>query len=168
MNKFPGLFLDRDGVINKYVPYIHEIDDFEFNEGIFELCLGFKNAGYKIIVVTNQAGVARKIFTKEDFYKLNHFMLDGFKKNGIEIEQVYSCFCHPDFSDEPCECRKPNPNMILQGIKKHDIDPLKSLLIGDSKSDIEAGKNANVKHNFLIERDLLPSYEDLIRRIENV
>ena len=163
----PALFLDRDGVVNKYGAYIHKIKDFEFNKGIFKLCSDFKIAGFKIIIITNQAGVARNIFTEEDFYKLNEFMLIKFKENGVNIDDVYKCFCHPDYSQGSCECRKPNPGMILDAIKKHKIDPLKSILIGDSKSDVEAGKKANVKHNFLIQRNILPTYKSLIDQIND-
>lgn len=162
MNKYPALFLDRDGVINSYGSYIYKIKDFHFNNKIFELCRNFKKNGYKIIVVTNQAGVARKIFTEDDFHALNSYMLKKFQDHNIMIDGVFYCFHHPDFSDEECNCRKPKPGMLLEAIYKHNIDPRKSILIGDSNTDIEAGKNANVKHNLLIKKNLLPDFNYLM------
>ena len=162
------IFLDRDGVINKYGSYIHKIKDFHFNEGIFDLCKSFQSAGYKLIVVTNQAGVARKIFTKKDFFNLNEYMIEEFLRHGINIDDVYSCFCHPEFSIEPCDCRKPKPGMLNKAILKHNIDPFMSFLIGDSISDIEAGKNANIKNNILIEKNNIPHYSAIVKKYKSV
>lgn len=102
--------------------------------------------------MTNQAGVARKIFTKKDFTKLNDHMIREFLKKNIIIDDVFSCFHHPEFSTKPCGCRKPEPGMINRAIVKHNIDPQMFFLIGDSISDIEAGKNANIKNNILIKK----------------
>tara|TARA_B100000780_G_scaffold262090_1_gene214969 strand:- start:9653 stop:10159 length:507 start_codon:yes stop_codon:yes gene_type:complete len=168
MKKNKALFLDRDGVINKYGSYIYKIQDFFINEDIFSLCKSFQSAGYKLIVVTNQAGVARKIFTKKDFTKLNDHMIGEFLKKNIIIDDVFSCFHHPEFSTKPCDCRKPEPGMINRAIVKHNIDPQMSFLIGDSISDIEAGKNANIKNNILIEKNIIPQYALLMRKYLSV
>ena len=74
------IFLDRDGIINKEVNYLHKIDDFEFMDGIFDCCVHFNNLGYKIIIITNQSGIARGYFTEKDFQKLNQWMLNQFKE----------------------------------------------------------------------------------------
>lgn len=148
MNK--ALFLDRDGVINKEKNYLYKIEDFEFIDGVFETCKYFQDNGYLIIVITNQAGIARGKYTEDDYQTLTNWMIKEFEKNNIKISKVYYCPHHPDFSGD-CECRKPNPGMILQAKKDFDIDLSQSILVGDKNSDIEAGINAGIKMNYLVE-----------------
>ena len=148
MNK--ALFLDRDGVINKEKNYLYKIEDFEFIDGVFETCKYFQEKGYLIIVITNQAGIARGKYTEDDYQTLTNWMIKEFEKNNIKISKVYYCPHHPDFSGD-CECRKPNPGMILQAKKDFDIDLSQSILVGDKNSDIEAGINAGIKMNYLVE-----------------
>jgi len=145
-----ALFLDRDGVINIEKNYLYKIDDFEFIDGIFELCKHFQELGYLIFVVTNQSGIARKYYSEDDFLKLTEWMLTAFKENGIDITKVYFCPHHPEISGE-CHCRKPNPGMILDAAKEFDIDLSQSLLVGDKERDIEAGLNAGIKLNYLFD-----------------
>lgn len=147
MNK--ALFLDRDGVINKEKNYLYKIDDFEFIDGVFEACRHFQELGYLIIVITNQAGIARGKYAETDFRILTGWMIDQFRQERIEIAKVYHCPHHPDFSGE-CECRKPHPGMILQAQKEFDIDLGHSILVGDKNSDIEAGINAGIGKNYLV------------------
>ena len=146
--KKPALFLDRDGVINIEKNYLHKKEDFEFIDGIFELCQFYKAKGYYIVVVTNRSGIARGYYSEMDFANLTFWMLGEFAKEGIEIDQVYHCPHHPDISGE-CECRKPNPGMFLQAQKDLNIDMEKSLLVGDSERDIEAAHRAGVKETYL-------------------
>jgi len=84
-----ALFLDRDGVINVEKEYLYKIDDFEFIDGIFDLCKYFQNLGYIIVVVTNQSGIARGYYSKEDFKKLTSWMQDEFLQNGIDIKKYF-------------------------------------------------------------------------------
>ncbi len=144
-----ALFLDRDGVINKEKNYLYKIEDFEFIDGVFETCKYFQDKGYLIIVITNQAGIARGKYSEEDFTKLTNWMLKEFKKKNIVISKVYHCPHHPDFNVE-CSCRKPKPGMILQAQKEFKIDLKNSILVGDKNSDIEAGVNAGIEENYLI------------------
>jgi D-glycero-D-manno-heptose 1,7-bisphosphate phosphatase len=139
-----ALFLDRDGVINVDKNYVYKISDFEFTDGIFELCRKYQEGGYIIIVVTNQAGIARKIFSEDDFLILTEWMILQFKEKGINIKKVYYCPHHPDFTGE-CFCRKPNPGLLLRAQKEYDIDMSESVLIGDKQSDILAGEKAGIK-----------------------
>jgi D-glycero-D-manno-heptose 1,7-bisphosphate phosphatase len=148
MNK--ALFLDRDGVVNKEKNYLYKIEDFEFIDGVFETCKYFQDKGYLIIIITNQAGIARGKYTEKDFEKLTMWMIEEFKKENINISKVYHCPHHPDFTGE-CECRKPKPGMIIEAKKEFDIDLDKSILVGDKNSDIEAGLNAGIKYNYLID-----------------
>lgn len=147
MNK--ALFLDRDGVVNKEKNYLYKIADFEFIDGVFETCRYFQEKGYLIIIVTNQAGIARKIYSEKDFGVLTDWMLHQFLIEGIKINAIYHCPHHPNFTG-PCECRKPKPGMLLRAQKEFCIDMDNSILVGDKLSDIKAGINAGIKNNYII------------------
>jgi len=146
-----ALFLDRDGVINVEKDYLYKIDEFEFIEGIIELCDCFQKLGYEIIVVTNQSGIARKYYTEKDFVVLTTWMKNIFAEYGIFITSVYFCPHHPDISGQ-CECRKPYPGMLIKAQKDYNIDLSKSIIIGDKERDIEAGINAGLKEYYLYDR----------------
>jgi D,D-heptose 1,7-bisphosphate phosphatase len=151
--KNKALFLDRDGVVNIDHGHVGKIEDFDFMEGIFELCQKAQNAGYLIIIVTNQAGIAKGYYTEEQFVTLNNWMKNEFKKKGIYITKTYYCPYHIDAKiakyKKNSEDRKPNPGMILKAIKEFNIDPRKSILIGDKDSDIEAGEKSDLKETIL-------------------
>lgn len=144
-----ALFLDRDGVINKEKNYLYKIEDFEFIDGVFETCIYYQDKDYLIVVITNQAGIARGKYTEKDFQILTDWMLKEFAKEGINISKVYHCPHHPEFSGE-CECRKPKPKMILDAAKNFDIDLSESILVGDKSSDVKAGIDAGIRENYLI------------------
>ncbi len=144
------LFLDRDGVINIEKSYLYKIEDFEFIEGIFELCRYYQDLGYLIIVVTNQSGIARKYYSEDDFNKLTLWMIEKFSQNNIEISKVYYCPHYPDISGE-CSCRKPKSGMFLEAQKEFKIDMQNSIMIGDKERDIEAGLNAGIEKNYLFD-----------------
>ena len=143
-----ALFLDRDGVINIEKNYLYKESDFEFIDGIFELCKHYQDLGYLIVIVTNQSGIAREYYSQEDFLKLTSWMVTAFKKHGITISKVYFCPHHPDISGE-CSCRKPKPGMILEAAKEFDIDLTQSILIGDKERDIESALNAGIEKTYL-------------------
>ena len=152
MNK--ALLLDRDGVINVEKNYVHKIEDFVFIEGIFELVRFFRKKGFKIIVITNQAGIARGFYTEDDFKKLNDWMLSEFSKKGTPIDEVFYCPFHPEngigeYKKDSYE-RKPNPGMILKAKEKYNLDLSNSWLIGDKASDIQAGISGGVGNNILL------------------
>jgi len=150
--KKSALFLDRDGVINIEKNYLHKVEDFEFIEGIFELCKKYQDLGYLIIVVTNQSGIARGYYSEEAFETLTRWMVDVFDRENIHISHVYHCPHHPDISGK-CSCRKPEPGMLLEAAKTYNIDLGKSLLIGDSERDITAAHRAGVKESYLFSTD---------------
>lgn len=143
-----AVFLDRDGVINVDHAYVHRQDDFEYIDGIFELCRTAKQRGYALFVVTNQAGIGRGYYTESDFEGLTAWMCRRFESEGATIDQVYFCPYHPEHGigaykrDSPL--RKPKPGMILQAARDHRIDLASSILIGDHESDIQAGIAAGV------------------------
>ena len=113
------IFLDRDGVINKDINYLHKIDDFEFIDGIFDVCLYFQSLGYKIIIITNQSGISRGYYTESDYQKVTQWMLNQFKYKNINILDIFHC---PHGPDSNCDCRKPKPGMFLKAKAKHNTD----------------------------------------------
>lgn len=148
MNK--ALILDRDGVINYDHGYVYSQSNFQFISGIFELCHYFISLGYYIIIATNQGGIGKKLYSHEDFIKLNNYMINRFNDEGVEIKKVYYC---PHSAQDNCYCRKPNPGMILNAVTDFDLDIENSILIGDKISDIQAGKLAGIKHCFLFKEE---------------
>lgn len=150
---YPALFLDRDGVINVDHAYVCKKESFEFVDGIFELCRRAKQFGFRICVVTNQAGIGRGYYTEEDFLTLTDWMCDVFTKEGADIDKVYFCPTHPEHGIGEYKVdsiyRKPGPGMLLQAAQELDIDFAKSILVGDKETDIEAGIAAGVRFNLL-------------------
>ena len=141
------IFLDRDGVINKEVNYLYEIDKFVFIDGIFDTCRNYLKLGYKIIIITNQSGISRGLYSLDDYNKLTNWMLDQFISQGVVILDVFYC---PHLPDSKCTCRKPNPGMFLDAKKKHNIDMANSWVIGDKDSDIEAAISAGISNTILV------------------
>jgi D-glycero-D-manno-heptose 1,7-bisphosphate phosphatase len=137
--KKKALFIDRDGVINMDSAYPYKPEHIVFIDGIFDLCRKACEKGYIIVVVTNQAGVAKGYFQENDVILLHGWMKDRFHERGIEIAGFYFCPFHKNATVEKyrgdSDCRKPKPGMILQAAKDFDIDLSKSLMIGDKESD---------------------------------
>ena len=150
-----ALFLDRDGVINVNHGYVHTVNNFEFIDGIFNLARTAHTNGFKIVVITNQSGIGRGLYSEQQFHQLTSWMCKEFLNAGVPIEKVYFSPYHPtegigkykkdDFS------RKPNPGMILQAQYELDLDLSDSILIGDKDSDIQAGMAAGIGLNILFE-----------------
>jgi len=147
-----ALFLDRDGVINKEKNYLYKKNDFEFIDGIFELCKYFQKRNYYIIVVTNQSGIARGYYSDKEFLDLSQWMEKKFLENNVIIDKIYYCPHHPDFSQN-CNCRKPKPGMILQAQEELNIDLKHSIMVGDKERDIEAAINAGISETYLFNEE---------------
>ena len=117
-----ALFLDRDGIINQDHGYVFKSSDFQFVDGVFELCRRFSKAGFKIIVVTNQSGIGRGFYTEQDFHELTDWMKAQFFNQNVVIDDVYFCPHHPlkglGKYKTHCQCRKPQPGMLLQAKAK--------------------------------------------------
>ena len=141
------IFLDRDGVINKDINYLHKIDDFEFVDGIFDVCLYFQSLGYKIIIITNQSGISRGYYSHSDYQKVTQWMLDQFKYKNINILDVFHC---PHGPDSTCDCRKPKPGMFLKAKDRYNTDMEKSWMIGDKERDIIAANSAGIDNTILV------------------
>ncbi len=145
-----AVFFDRDGTINIEKNYVFKKEDFEFRPGIFELMRSYVEQHYLLFVVTNQSGIARGYYSENEFQELTRWMVQELAMQGIPVEKVYHCPHHPEITG-PCECRKPNPGLIVQAIDEFNIDPKVSIMIGDSKRDISAGENAGLGKNLYIQ-----------------
>jgi D-glycero-D-manno-heptose 1,7-bisphosphate phosphatase len=143
MNK--AIFLDRDGVINKKGSsyYIYRIKDFILNEGVTDALKYFLSIDYLLIIITNQGGISKKLFSVEQLEKLHVFMKNQLEKEGVKITDIFYCPHHPD--NETCFCRKPGTLLFERAISKYNIDPDKSYMIGDSDIDIQAAEKVGVK-----------------------
>ena len=142
--KKKAIFLDRDGVINKEVSYLSNPNDFEFIEGSIEALKILKQKGFLIIIITNQAGIARGFFTEETLEAIHSKMIRILKQNNIELDDIYYCPHHPEFNG-PCDCRKPNTGMLLKAQLEYNIDLTNSYIVGDTLNDIQTGKAARCK-----------------------
>ena len=141
------IFLDRDGVINKEVGYLHKVEDFEFIDGVFDACLDFQSSNYKIIIVTNQSGIERGYYSEKDFHTVTDWMLDQFKNHGVSILDVFYC---PHGPESNCDCRKPKPGMFNKANDKYSIDMKNSWMIGDKEADIQAANSAGISNTVLV------------------
>ena len=142
--KQKAVFLDRDGVINRDVlDYTWRIHDFIFLEGVFEACREFQKKGYLLIVITNQGGIAKGLYTHKDVEAINALMRETFEKEGVMITEIYYC-PHHDVKGK-CLCRKPGSLMVEKALARFDIDPSQSYFIGDRDRDTQAGEGAGVK-----------------------
>lgn len=152
-----ALFLDRDGVINVNHGYVHSPRQTQWLPGIFELARSATLAGYVLVVVTNQAGIARGYYTQAQFEEYTRWVHSRFAREGAPILATYYCPHHPQAGlgdlRVACACRKPAPGMLLRAIADYGIDPAASVLIGDSDSDIEAGKAAGIGRMVLLQGD---------------
>lgn len=145
----PAVFLDRDGVLNHDPGYVHRVQDLKVLVGVSSSLKKLHEAGFLLVVITNQGGIAREKFTVEDTVKFNHALAEAIGlQSGAEIDGFYVCPHHPDGTDKTlaieCECRKPGIALVMQAKTEHNIDLSKSFFIGDRKSDIECGIRAGI------------------------
>lgn len=146
--KNKAIFLDRDGVINIDKGHVHTIKDFVFYKDVFKALLLIPKE-YKIIIVTNQAGIAKGLYTEKQFLELTEWMLKKLKDKGIKIDKVYHCPHHPEGTIEKytkvCNCRKPKPGMLKKAQKDFNLNLKQCWLIGDKMTDIKAGRTVGCK-----------------------
>lgn len=152
-----ALFLDRDGVINVDYGYVYKIEDCKFVPGIFDLCAAAKSSGFKLIVVTNQAGIAKGYYTEDDFKIFMDHVKREFLAKNCPLDDIFYCPYHidgvPPRNIESPD-RKPAPGMLLKAARKHNLDLSQCALIGDRETDILAGINAGVGANILINGEI--------------
>ena len=134
-----ALFIDRDGIINEDTGYPYKPEHIRFNDAVFTLCKQAADKGYLLVVITNQAGVAKGKFTEKDVTALHEWMSKEFTKRGVALERFYYCPHHPEATVPAyrlvCNCRKPKPGMIERAAKDLNVDITRSLVIGDKPSD---------------------------------
>jgi len=165
-----ALILDRDGVVNIDKDYVHTIEEFEFVDGVFELCRMAVEQGYRVIVITNQSGIGRGYYTEDDFHALTDWMKTQFAAERIAIAQVYYCPYHPVHGIGKYKAdsydRKPNPGMILKAVRDFDLDLPNCILVGDRESDMKAAQTAGIGHKVLYRPedigDVAPTRADYI------
>lgn len=161
MLKNKAIFLDRDGVINcDRKDYTFRPEDFVFNAGIFEALKILQSKSFLLVVITNQAGIARGLYSHEDVHSVHDFMLSEFKKHDIKIAEVYYCPHYGEISE--CLCRKPHSLLIEKALARFNIEAGRSFFIGDRKRDMEAACRAGVKGILVDENQNLNSILHLI------
>lgn len=152
-----AVFLDRDGVINVDSGYVGDWDSFVFLPGVIEAMRSLCEAGYALVVVTNQSGIGRGFYTEEDFHVLTERMCMELSQHGVSIAGVYFCPHLPEATlphyRKICECRKPRPGLIHRAVEELDIDLARSALVGDKDSDMEAALASGIPHRFHVTSD---------------
>jgi len=152
--KARALFLDRDGVVNEEVGYLHRAEEVRFVDGIFSLCRTAARLGYRLIVVTNQAGIARGYYSEADFEALMEFMSGRLRAEGVELDAIYYCPFHPEHGvgkyKQEHEDRKPGTGMLRRGAREFGVELSESVLVGDRCSDIGAANAAGLRQAFLM------------------
>lgn len=143
-----AIILDRDGILIKDNGFIHKIEDIELYPQVIE-ALQSVDKKTKLIIITNQAGIAKGIFKEEEYKKVREHIHELFKQKGISITAEYFCPHHPQGTVAPynkeCSCRKPAPGLFQQAIKEHQLNPSKCWTIGDMRRDILAGQRVGMK-----------------------
>jgi D-glycero-D-manno-heptose 1,7-bisphosphate phosphatase len=151
--KRKALFLDRDGVVNVDSGYVHEPSKCVFMDSIFDIVRAANRADHAVVLITNQAGIGRGFFSIDQFQAFTQWMLAEFEQRNARIDRVYFCPHHPEFGlgqyRVACECRKPQPGMLIQARDDLELDMQSSLMVGDKHSDLEAAARAGVGHRFL-------------------
>jgi D-glycero-D-manno-heptose 1,7-bisphosphate phosphatase len=152
----PGraLFLDRDGVVNHEVGFLYRSEDVRWVEGIVPLCRTAAALGCKLVIVTNQSGIARRLYTEQAFHDLMDWMRAALGRDGVAIDAVYYCPYHPEHGvgeyRREHEDRKPGPGMLLRAARDLALDLSQSLLVGDRCTDIAAANAAALRQAFLL------------------
>jgi len=142
--KNKAVFLDRDGVLNQEMgDYVCRLEDFHILDN-FDALKILQNRGYLLIVATNQGGLAKGWYTDDELAKMHQRLIEVHLAHGVEITDIFYCPHHPDFTAD-CDCRKPKPGLLLQGIEKYNIDPAKSYFIGDRERDMEAATAVGIQ-----------------------
>lgn len=180
-----AIFLDRDGTLIEEVGFLNHLDRLRLLPRAADAVRRINESGYLALVVTNQSGIARKIFDLPLLERAHDLLHRRLAREGARLDGIYFCPHHPDALDPEfravCNCRKPGPGMILRAVEEHSIDPSRSWLIGDSSTDLQAARSAGVRAILVLtgygrgerefrvrERGLAPEHvaEDLFDAVE--
>ena len=159
--KNKACFLDRDGVINKDIGYLHKVEDFQWIEGAKEAIKFLNKKKFKVIVITNQSGVDRGFYSEEDVINLHLWINGTLKKDEAYIDDFFYSTEMPNKKEKTR--RKPSPKMIHEAFTKYNLDPEQCFLVGDKSTDLEAAKNANIKGFLFDGKNLLVTIEKIIK-----
>ena len=163
-----AVFLDRDGVINKNSGYVAHIKDFVWLKNVKQAIKLLNQKKFKVIVITNQSGVARGLYTENDIKKLHKWVNDQLKKKKAKIDDFFYCPYYPfgliKKYKKKSFLRKPNPGMILKAKKKHNINLKSSFMIGDQQSDEICAKKAKVNF-FYKKNNLLKDVKKILKKL---
>jgi D-glycero-D-manno-heptose 1,7-bisphosphate phosphatase len=166
-----AVFLDRDGVINVDHGYTHRIEDFQFIAGSTEAMALLQSAGWRLVVVTNQSGIARGLFSSEDYERFTAHLRAQLQARGVHLDAVFHCPHVPDAAvaayRQACDCRKPGPGMLLRAARELALDLAGSVIVGDRLSDVQAGRAAGVGRCMLV-RSGQPIDADEARQADGV
>lgn len=160
-----ALFLDRDGVLIDYIPYLRYPEQVKLPVGAAQVFKKWQDSGYLLIVITNQSGIARGYFTLHEVELVHTKMLQEYEKFGVNFQDIFICSHHPS---DNCKCRKPSPYMLLQASEKYSIDLSQSYFIGDAISDVECAINAGCHPIFLLSSRTLADAQTLSHRSESI
>ena len=165
------VFLDRDGVLNADIGYLWRKEDFNWIPGAPEAVRLFNQRGWRVVVVTNQSGVARGYYQESDVQLLHDWMNEELAKHDAHIDRFYFCPHYPQGAQAKyaveCDCRKPQPGMILRGLTEWRGDPAVSFLIGDKESDLAAANAAGIAGYLFTGSNLLDFVLNTIPEIAN-
>ena len=154
-----AVFLDRDGTLNPDPGYISRPDDFALFPGVADALAKLQRAGYLLILITNQSGIARGLITLEQLTAIHARMQNLLAASGASIDAIYYCPHHPDFpaveGEAPCNCRKPLPGLIKRALGDHQVDPAQSFMVGDRSSDVKIALATGVQPIFIGSAPLL-------------
>ncbi len=149
-----AVFLDRDGVINVDHGYTHRIEDFQFIAGSAEALALLQHGGWRLVVVTNQSGIARGLFSSADYERFTAHLRAQLSARGVHLDAVLHCPHLPDASVAAyrlaCDCRKPGPGMLMRAARELSLDMARSVIVGDRLSDVRAGRAAGVGRCMLV------------------
>jgi D-glycero-D-manno-heptose 1,7-bisphosphate phosphatase len=156
-----AVFLDRDGVIN-FDPgdYTYNLSQFKLNDGIIENLKRLYDNGYLLILITNQGGISKKLYSQTDVEEIHAYLAKELKKVGVQLAEIYYCPHHS--VNEKCICRKPNSLMIEKALARFDIDPKQSIMLGDKIRDVACAEGAGVKGIKVEINQNISKYVDLI------
>lgn len=157
MSLRPAAFLDRDGVINVDRGYVYRQPDFNFIDGVFEGALKLQQLGFALVIVSNQSGIGRGLYSEAQLLALNRWILQEFQQRSIRIEGIYHCPHHPTEAlgeyRRQCDCRKPAAGMLLRAARDLKLDLMRSAMFGDRASDLQAAAAAGVPLRYLLGTD---------------